>query len=247
MVRNQYRPAMNPSSLQSRFTRLRAEIEGLTVACERPAGSVRLVAVSKRHDVDKVVALARLGQRDMAENYLQEGLEKIRAAAHQLPGEAPLCWHFIGHLQSRKCALIAEHFSWVHSIDNLKVATRLNRARTADDPLNVLIQLNLQGEASKSGVTEEQLPPLVAAVAELPNLRLRGIMVLPKAEKNPARQRTVFRRCRELRDDLNARGFNLDHLSMGMSDDMNAAITEGATMVRIGTALFGPRPTRNPG
>ena len=241
--------------MRSRYSHLTEEIARLTAAYHRPAGAVRLVAVSKRHSVDKVVELARLGQRDMAENYLQEGVEKIRAVGQEI--DKPLCWHFIGHIQSRKCRLIAEHFSWVHTVDSLKVANKLNHARaeaktearaetTNSDPLQVFIQLNLHGEASKSGVSEAELPALAEAVAELPNLRLRGLMIIPKIEKTLEKQRIVFRRCRELRDELNARGFDLDHLSMGMSDDLEAAIAEGATMVRIGTAVFGPRPANQP-
>ena len=234
--------------LDARFFPLKAEIERLTAVHRRPAGSVRLIAVSKRHRVDKVVELARLGQRDMAENFLQEGLGKIEQAAQRLSGAPadPLCWHFIGHIQSRKCRLIAENFSWVHTVDSVKVAHKLNQGRDGrldGDPLNVLIQLNLQGEDAKSGVSEQQLPPLAREITGLPNLRLRGLMILPKAEKAFDKQRAVFRRCRELRDGLNAQGFDLEHLSMGMSGDLEAAIAEGATMVRIGTAVFGPRPT----
>ena len=240
--------------LDARFFPLKAEIERLTAVHRRPAGSVRLVAVSKRHGVDKVVELARLGQRDMAENFLQEGLEKIEQAAERLSSAGgvsgaaaePLCWHFIGHIQSRKCRQIAENFSWVHSVDSVKVAHKLNQGRQGrldGDPLNVLIQLNLQGEDAKSGVSEQQLPPLAREITGLPNLRLRGLMILPKAEKAFDKQRAVFRRCRELRDELNAQGFDLEHLSMGMSGDLEAAIAEGATLVRIGTAVFGPRPT----
>lgn len=244
---------MNMCTLAYRFPRLKEEIERLTAVYKRPAGSVRLVAVSKRHGVDKVVALARLGQRDMAENFLQEGIRKIEQVGRQLAsdGSEPLCWHFIGHIQSRKCRLIAGNFSWVHTVDSIKVAYKLNQGRAAanppgGNPLHVLIQLNLQGEESKSGVSEQQLPALADEMAGLPNLRLRGLMIIPQIEKAPDKQRAVFRRCRKLRDGLNARGFDLDHLSMGMSDDLEAAIAEGATMVRIGTDLFGPRPAKQP-
>ena len=241
------------SSIPSRFSQLTTEIERLSAAYQRPAGAVRLVAVSKQQSVDKVVEVARLGQRDVAENYLQEGLQKIEQAAQRLSGDASgaLCWHFIGHLQSRKCRAIAENFNWVHTIDSIKVARKLNDARADAEspdaplkPLNVLIQLNLQGEASKSGVSEARLPGLAGEMAGLPNLRLRGLMIIPKMEKTLDKQRAVFRRCRELRDGLNARGFDLDHLSMGMSGDLEAAIAEGATLVRIGTAIFGPRPVK---
>jgi len=227
--------------LASRFKRVTGDIERLTALYRRPAGSVRLIAVSKQQGADRVAALAGLGQRDFAENYVQEGLEKIQQSAQQLPGAA-LCWHFIGHIQSRKCGLVAEHFDWVHSVDSAKVAQRLSRSRAGGKPLNVLIQLNLQGEESKHGVSEAELPALAEATAALPHLRLRGLMIVPKLEQSPARQRDVFRRCRQLCEALNARGLKLDHLSMGMSGDMEAAIAEGATMVRIGTAVFGPRP-----
>ena len=250
------------SAIQSRYPRLKQEIERLTALYQRPAGSVRLIAVSKQHPLHKVVELARLGQRDMAENYLQEGVEKIEHAAQRLSndggddGRNSLCWHFIGHIQSRKCRLIAENFSWVHTVDSIKIAHKLNHSRgdvnsssgeplPLPSPLHVLIQLNLQGEASKSGVSEAQLPALAEATAALPNLRLRGLMIIPKMEKTLQQQRAVFGRCRELRDKLNARGFHLDHLSMGMSGDMEAAIAEGATMLRIGTALFGERSARS--
>ena len=140
--------------------------------------------------------------------------------------------------------MIAQYFSWVHTVDSIKVANKLSQNRTADNPLNVLIQLNLQQEESKSGVPEEALWPLAREIAGLPNLILRGLMILPKAEKDFEKQRIVFRQCRKLLDDMNSQGFNLDHLSMGMTDDMEAAIAEGATMVRIGTAIFGPRPEK---
>ncbi|MGI9311535.1 MAG: YggS family pyridoxal phosphate-dependent enzyme [bacterium] len=241
------------SEIESKFSRVRERIAQMEAAHRRPVGAVTLVAVSKRHSADKVVALARLGQRDMAENYAQEGVEKIREVARLLgggdgdgangdDGDGALRWHFIGHLQSRKCKLVAEHFAWVHTIDSVKVADKLNHGRAGRAPLNVLIQLNLQAETSKSGIGADELPRLAEAVAALPNLRLRGLMILPAAERAVERQRAVFRRCRALRDDLNARGFALDHLSMGMTDDMESAIAEGATMVRIGTALFGQRP-----
>lgn len=228
----------------SRFERVTGDIERLTALYRRPAGSVRLIAVSKQQGADRVAALAGLGQRDFAENYVQEGLEKIEQSA-QPPGVA-LCWHFIGHIQSRKCRPVAEHFDWVHSVDSAKVAQRLSQSRAGGKPLNVLIQLNLQGEESKHGVSEAQLPALAEATAALPHLRLRGLMIVPKPEPSLARQRAVFRRCRQLGEALNARGLKLDHLSMGMSGDLEAAIAEGATMVRIGTALFGPRPATAP-
>lgn len=226
-----------------RFDQTRAQIARMTTAWCRPADSVRLIAVSKQHSADKVADLARLGQRDFAENYLQEGLEKITQVNHLLPKAIAdsLCWHFIGHVQSRKCRLLAERFDWVHSVDSIKVADKLHQYRSGD-PINVLIQLNLQQEQQKSGVSAQDLLTLAKHILELPNLRLRGLMTVAKLENDFAKQRAAFGRCRELFDTLNLQGFNLDHLSMGMSATLEAAIAEGSTMVRLGTALFGPRP-----
>ena len=207
----------------------------------REAGSIRLVAVSKKQPAEKVAAAARAGQVDFAENYLQEGAAKMERVEGMLAGGAKLCWHFIGHMQSRKCREIAARFDWVHTIDGLKAAEKLNEGRAGRAPLNALIQVNLQDEDSKSGVGERGLAALAEGVSELPNLRLRGLMIIPRPEPDFARQRAVFRRCRELRDQLNARGFAMPHLSMGMSGDLEAAIAEGATMLRLGTAVFGPR------
>ncbi|MGR3915173.1 MAG: YggS family pyridoxal phosphate-dependent enzyme [Gammaproteobacteria bacterium] len=239
----------------------RETIARLGAAHGRAVGSIRLVAVSKKQPAEKVAAAARAGQCDFAENYLQEGIEKIDRVAgllqaagrdaryddghhdvhHEKHARAPLCWHFIGHMQSRKCREIAARFDWVHTVDSIKVAEKLNSGRAGRAPLNALIQLNLQDEASKSGVCERDLPALADGIANLPHLRLRGLMIIPRPQPDCARRRAVFRRCRELRDALNARGFAVPHLSMGMSDDLEAAIAEGATMLRLGTAVFGPR------
>jgi len=230
--------------MAGRWRRVVDDVEAWRVRYGRAAGAVRLVAVGKLHAADRVARLAKLGQADFAENYAQEGVHKIARVAEMLPGDvaAALRWHFVGHIQSRKCRQVAAHFDWVHSVDSEKVARRLNGARQGSAPLNVLLQVNLQGEASKSGVAEAGLPALAAAVAELPNLRLRGLMLLPAAEASFAKQCAVFARCRALQEGLNAAGHHLDHLSMGMSGDMQAAVAEGATMLRVGTALFGPRP-----
>ena len=219
----------------------RETIARLGAAHAREAGSIRLVAVSKKQPAEKVAAAARAGQVDFAENYLQEGAAKMERVEGMLTGDAKLCWHFIGHMQSRKCREIAARFDWVHTIDGLKAAEKLNEGRAGRAPLNALIQVNLQDEDSKSGVEERGLAALAEGVSELPNLRLRGLMIIPRPEPDFARQRAVFRRCRELRDQLNARGFAMPHLSMGMSGDLEAAIAEGATMLRLGTAVFGPR------
>jgi pyridoxal phosphate enzyme (YggS family) len=188
-----------------------------------------------------VRGLAACGQREFGENYLQEALEK-QAELRDLPLE----WHFIGPIQSNKTRAIAENFSWVHSVDRLKIAERLSAQRPAGlPPLQVCIEVNVSGEASKGGVAPAELPALAAAVAALPGLRLRGLMAIPAPASDVAAQRAAFRQVRELYDALRARGLALDTLSMGMSGDLGAAILEGATIVRIGTALFGERIKKN--
>ena len=209
----------------------------------RPAGSVLLVAVGKKHPAERIAKLAAAGQRDFGENYLQEAQQKMATLRAEATGlEDRLRWHFIGHIQSRKCTDIARSFDWVHTVDSKKVADRLSRSRDGD-PLNVLLQVNIDDESSKSGIAPDALPGLAESVAALPNLALRGLMIIPRPETELTRQRATFARCRELLESLNARGMQLDQLSMGMTGDMEAAIAEGATMVRIGTALFGQRPS----
>lgn len=206
-------------------------------AAGRDAGEVRLLAVSKTWPADSVREAAAAGQRAFGENYVQEGAEKVDALAG-----LGLEWHFIGPLQSNKTRLVANHFAWVHSIDRLKIAERLSAQRDAHlPPLEVCIQVNVSGEASKSGVAPAELPALAREVACLPRLRLRGLMAIPEPTSDVALQRARFATLRELRDRLNADGLALDTLSMGMSDDLEAAIAEGATMVRVGTAIFGSR------
>lgn len=207
----------------------------------RDAAAVSLLAVSKTFDAAAVRDLATCGQREFGENYLQEALEK-QAALRDLP----LVWHFIGPIQSNKTRPIAENFNWVHSVDRLKIAERLSAQRPAAlPPLQVCIEVNVSGEASKGGVTPAELPALAAAVAALPGLQLRGLMAIPAPTSDLAAQRAAFRQVRELFDALRARGHALDTLSMGMSSDLDAAILEGATIVRIGTALFGERIKKN--
>lgn len=180
---------------------------------------------------------AAAGQCAFGENYVQEGAEKVDALAG-----LGLEWHFIGPLQSNKTRLVANRFAWVHSIDRLKIAERLSAQRDAHlPPLEVCIQVNVSGEASKSGVAPGELPELAHAVAGLPRLRLRGLMAIPEPTSDVALQRARFATLRQLRDQLNADGLALDTLSMGMSDDLEAAIAEGSTMVRVGTAIFGSR------
>ncbi len=204
-----------------------------------------LLAVSKTQPAERLRELYQLGQRDFGENYLQEALAKQAALA-----DLRICWHFIGPIQSNKTKSIAEHFDWVHSVDRIKVARRLSEQRPETLPaLNVCLQVDISGEASKSGVPPEALPELAEAVAELPRLRLRGLMCIPAPSDDFAEQRRAFAEMRHGFEALRARGHALDTLSMGMSGDLEAAIAEGATLVRIGTALFGPRnpaPTSNP-
>ncbi|MBP7625777.1 MAG: YggS family pyridoxal phosphate-dependent enzyme [Zoogloea sp.] len=206
-------------------------------AAGRDAAEVRLLAVSKTWPADSVREAAAAGQRAFGENYVQEGAEKVDALAG-----LGLEWHFIGPLQSNKTRLVANRFAWVHSIDRLKIAERLSAQRDAHlPPLEVCIQVNVSGEASKSGVAPGELPELAHAVAGLPRLRLRGLMAIPEPTSDVALQRARFATLRQLRDQLNADGLALDTLSMGMSDDLEAAIAEGSTMVRVGTAIFGSR------
>lgn len=206
-------------------------------AAGRDVAEVRLLAVSKTWPADSVREAAAAGQCAFGENYVQEGAEKVDALAG-----LGLEWHFIGPLQSNKTRLVANRFAWVHSIDRLKIAERLSAQRDAHlPPLEVCIQVNVSGEASKSGVAPGELPELAHAVAGLPRLRLRGLMAIPEPTSDVALQRARFATLRQLRDQLNADGLALDTLSMGMSDDLEAAIAEGSTMVRVGTAIFGSR------
>lgn len=206
----------------------------------RPADAVRLLAVSKTFGADAVLEAVQAGQRAFGENYLQEALDKMDAL-HALAPEVQLEWHFIGPIQSNKTRPIAERFDWVHSVDREKIARRLSEQRPAGLPaLNICLQVNISGEASKSGLTPDELPAVVARVAQLPGLRLRGLMAIPEVTSDIAQQRAAFARLRKLAQAL-AAGLACDTLSMGMSGDMEAAIAEGATIVRIGSAIFGAR------
>ena len=199
--------------------------------------AVRLLAVSKKQPIDKILAAAAAGQRDFGENFVQEGVQKINQTAG-----SDLIWHFIGHLQSNKTRVVAENFDWVHTIDKLRTAERLSRQRPGDlEPLNICLQINVDDESGKSGMTADEMPELAAACTELPNLRLRGLMCLPAEKSDYARQRLPFARLREMADALRSDGIDTDTLSMGMSGDYRAAIHEGATIVRIGSAIFGER------
>lgn len=209
----------------------------------RSEGAVSLLAVSKTWPATSVRAAFFAGQRRFGENYVQEGIEKVEALA-----DLPLEWHFIGPVQSNKTRLIASHFAWVHSVDRLKIAQRLSEQRPAElPPLKICLQVNVSGEASKSGIDPAGLPALAEAIAELPRIELAGLMCIPEPSPDEDLLRSRFRQLLTLRDELRATsGLPLDTLSMGMSDDLELAIAEGATLVRVGSAIFGARPKLHP-
>jgi len=201
---------------------------------------VQLVAVSKAQPADAIRAAYAAGQKIFGENYLQEALDK-QAQLTDLDIE----WHFIGPIQSNKTQPISQHFSWVHSVDRLKIAQRLNDARPDNlPPLQICLQLNVSNEASKSGVAPDDVMALASQIQQLPKLKLRGLMAIPAPSQNEAQQTAQFKQVRQCYDALVAEGFQLDTLSIGMSDDFQAAIAQGATFVRIGSALFGARPAK---
>lgn len=220
--------------------RLQLVLDTITLAerkAGRPAGSVKLLAVSKKQGVDKIRAAFEAGQSTFAENYVQEALEKQK----QL-GDLAIEWHFIGNIQSNKAKLIARHFDWVQSINSISIATLLSKHRPSSlPPLNICIEVNIDHEPSKSGINPAEVKPLVSAIMQLPQLKLRGLMVIPKQTISPENQRTAFQTATTLYETLIQEGFTLDTLSMGMSGDLVSAIQAGSTMVRIGTAIFGPR------
>ena len=222
------------STIADNLSTLADRIRSAAQAAGRDPGQVRLLAVSKTKPAAAIREVYAAGVRDVGENYLQEALAKQLELT-----DLPLTWHFIGPIQSNKTRAIAEHFDWVHSVDRLKIAQRLSEQRPAGLPtLNVCVQVNVSGEASKSGCNPDELPALAQAIAALPHLKLRGLMAIPEPTDDPAAQAAAFARVRQLQDSLN---LGLDTLSMGMSHDLEAAIAQGATWVRIGTALFGAR------
>ena len=225
------------TSIAANLQAVRARIAAACVAAGREAESVQLLAVSKTWPASSVREAAAVGQRAFGENYVQEACNKAAELAD--PG---LEWHFIGPLQSNKTRQIAENFAWVHSVDRLKIAERLATQRPQELPaLQVCIQVNVSAETSKSGCTPDDLAALAHAVAALPRLRLRGLMAIPEPSDDSRLQRSRFALLRQLRERLNSEGLVLDTLSMGMAHDLEAAIMEGATLVRVGTAIFGER------
>lgn len=228
--------------LQAKLQQLNARISAAARAVSRDPAAISLVAVSKTFDAAAVVEAAQAGQRRFAENYAQEGIDKIARVRAALP-ETPLEWHFIGPIQSNKTRAIAEHFDWVQSVDRARIAARLSEQRPAQlPPLKVLLQVNISGEASKSGAAPGDVAALAATVAALPRLQLRGLMAIPEPTDDPSAQHRAFARVRQIFEQLRVRfGAQFDTLSTGMSADLEAAIAEGATMVRIGTAIFGAR------
>ncbi len=225
------------TTIEARLQAVRARIASAAAACGRRAEDITLLAVSKTWPADRVAAAAAAGQHAFGENYVQEGVAKIAALA-----PARLEWHFIGPLQSNKSREVAAHFDWIHSVDRLKLAERLSAQRDAAlPPLQVCVQVNVSGEASKNGVVPDAALALARAVHGLPGLRLRGLMCVPEPTEDAGLQRLRFGGLRTLLADLQADGLPVDTLSMGMSHDLEPAIAEGATIVRVGTAIFGAR------
>ncbi len=225
------------TDISTRLTAVRARISHAQEQYGRSSESVTLLAVSKTRPVTAIREAAHAGQTHFGENYLQEALDKISALS-----DLNLVWHFIGPIQSNKTRDIATHFDWVHSVDRIKIAQRLNDQRPDHLPqLNLCLQVNIDDEASKSGTTPAQLPQLASEISRLPHVKLRGLMTIPTATSDVDQQREAFHQLRSLLQALNKDGFALDTLSMGMSSDMEAAIAEGATIVRIGTDIFGTR------
>lgn len=230
------------SEICSRIDSVRARLHDAALSAGRDPRDVDLVAVAKTFPASAIRAARDCGQRLFGENYVDELVDKAAALA-----DLDIEWHFIGHLQSNKTRKVAELAAWVHGIDRPGIADRLDRQRPAAlPPLQVCLQINISGESSKSGVEPEETLALARHVAALPRLRLRGLMALPAPSDDPAVQHAAFARVRALRESLNAEGFALDTLSMGMSGDIEAAVAEGATLVRVGTAIFGARKPRLP-
>ena len=228
---------MNKATIASQVSKVLTRIEGAASQTSRRSDEITLIAVSKTKSAEAIEAAAACGLQHFGENYLQEALDKIETLH-----EFDLTWHFIGPIQSNKTRPIAEHFDWVHSVDRLKIAQRLSDQRPAHlGPVNICLQVNISNEDTKSGVSAEQAPELASAIATLPNIRLRGLMAIPKPSDDPAEQAAAFEKVVTLFNALRHTIPELDTLSMGMSQDLEAAIAAGSTMVRIGTDIFGAR------
>ncbi|MBU0593278.1 MAG: YggS family pyridoxal phosphate-dependent enzyme [Gammaproteobacteria bacterium] len=227
------------TTIISALQAVKLRIESAALQAGREPQDIRLLAVSKTFPAEAVREAFRAGQTAFGESYVQEAVGKVATLS-----DLPLEWHFIGPLQSNKTRLVAENFDWVHSVDRAKIADRLSSARPADlPPLQVCLEVNVSGESSKSGVSLHELEALAAHVSALPRLQLRGLMAIPVATDDAGLQRQQFRMVRELLDKLNHKNFQLDTLSMGMSNDLEAAVAEGASIVRVGSAIFGARST----
>lgn len=225
-------------TIQNNISDVKARIEQAAEECHRSSQDITLLAVSKTKPCEAILDAIEAGQRQFGENYVQEGVEKIQFFANR----ADLVWHFIGPLQSNKSRLVAEHFDWFHTLDRAKIAQRLNDQRPSDKaPLNVLIQINISDENSKSGIQLAQLDELAEQISQMPNLILRGLMTIPAPETHYERQCEAFRKMEQAYKHLQTHYSSVDTLSMGMTDDMAAAIHCGSTLVRIGTAIFGAR------
>ncbi len=226
------------SNTRKRFDHINQRIQQAFSQCGRSADNpVTLLAVSKRHPLKKILALYDLGQRDFGESYVQEAMEKIAESPHK-----DIIWHFIGPIQSNKTREIARNFHWVHSVDRLKIARRLSTQHNSSEALNICLQVNISDEPQKSGFSKAEIATALAEIISLPQLRVRGLMAIPRPSNDIQQQRAAFAQLRTLMQQLNSQfKLNMDTLSMGMSGDLEAAIAEGATIIRIGTALFGPR------
>jgi len=227
---------MDMSNLQQRLNQVLNQIRAAEQQHQRPHGSVKLLAVSKTWPLKNILEASKAGQCCFGESYVQEAIAKIDSCAEKLE------WHFIGHLQSNKSRQIATRFDWVHSVDRLKLAQRLSEQRPAElAPLNICLQLNISLEASKSGFLPDEITAAAKQIYQLPNIKLRGLMAIPAPSDDFEQQRSTFRQVARLQQQLIEHGMELDTLSMGMSGDLEAAIAEGATIVRVGTAIFGQR------
>jgi pyridoxal phosphate enzyme (YggS family) len=224
-------------TIAERLKSVQITVEQSTLDAHRPSNAVKLLAVSKTKPVSDIVHAYDAGQRLFGENYVQEGVEKIQA----LQTLDDIEWHYIGPLQSNKTRLVAENFTWVHALDRLKIAQRLNSQISTDKTLNVCIQVNIDDDENKAGISADQLNDFAKAISELPNLSLRGLMTIPKANQSQAQQTASFAHMSLLFDDLKKQYSSIDTLSMGMSGDIQNAINNGSTMVRVGTAIFGAR------